>query len=118
MGELPLADTGFGAGQTAIAAMTVPNGFSMYILKFILGVNSNKTSDIFFFKRELADEAAAPYTGGMRIQNAYIGVVGLHELEHKTFEKYPAKTDVGFLAKASIYAEVSCEFEYILVKET
>jgi len=111
---IPLADTGFGAGQSQIAWYTVPSGYTAYILSFFISVDTNQSADIFFFKRENADDTSSPYSGVMRAQNSYIGVNGVLTIDHKTNESYPAMTDIGFLGKAAANAEISCEFELLL----
>ena len=71
--------------------------------------------DIYFFKRENILETAAPYTA-MRLQNAYIGSSGELTYAHKTVDKYPELTDIGYMAAVGTgTADVSVEFELLLV---
>ena len=54
----------------------------------------------------------------MRVKNIYTGVTGITQQEHFTNEGYPALTDIGFLAAAPTTADVSVEFEMLIVDDT
>lgn len=114
---IPLAQPTFGVSQSLIGAYTVPAGKTAYILSFAFSsdVSGTKTTDFYFFKRENADDTTAPYSGTMRVQNLYLGTQGLHEFTHLTYEDYPEKTDIGFLAKATTATKCSVEFELLLI---
>lgn len=111
---IPEVDTGFGAGQSLIGAYTIPAGKTGYILTSTLSTDSTKSVDFYFFKRENANDVTAGYPA-MRIQNVYIGVSGIFETTHSTYESYPEYTDLGFLAKAASASDVAVEFELLLV---
>ena len=116
-GVLKQSQTGFGSGQSQIGAYTVPAGYTAFLLSSSAFVDGNKSAAILFFKRENADDITAPYTGTMRVQNEYKGVTGDYILQHRTYESYPEKTDIGFLASTSSgTAEVSVEFELLVVR--
>lgn len=113
---LPTIDTSFGAGQSNIGAYTVPAGKTAYILSQSMSVDSTKTANLYFFQRTNADDVTTPYSGAMRVQNVYVGIAGPVSFTHRTAESYPAKTDIGWLAKVSSgTADVSVEFELLLV---
>jgi hypothetical protein len=114
---IPTIQANFGAGQSLIAAYTVPAGYTAYMLKQNLTVDGNKAVDFYFFKRENADDTTSSYSGVMRVQAANIGIKDPWQNEHLTFDAYPEKTDIGYLAKASQSADVSAEFEIMLVKD-
>jgi hypothetical protein len=109
----------FGLGQSLIGAYTVPNGYTAYILtqQYSSDVSGTKTTDFYFFKRENADDVASSYTGVMRLQQANVGTQGAFEYTHKSYDPFPAKTDIGFLAKASGTTDASVEFELLLVAD-
>ena len=112
---LPLITANFGAGQSLIGCYTVPAGKTAYILSSMITVDSNKTANLHFFKRENADDVTTPFSGVMRLQNLYTGVTGVHEITHLTNESFPEKTDIGFLASAGAASDVSVEFELLLI---
>ena len=117
-GSIPeVGTTGFAVGQSLIGCYTVPLGKTAYILSSILTVDSNKTADLYFFKRENSLDESSPYSGVLRIQNVYTGIVGVHEITHTTHESYPALTDMGWMAVAASAADVSAEFELLLVDD-
>lgn len=110
------ADTNFGSGQSLIGAYTVPAGKTAYILSKTLSVDSNKACDLYFFKREDANDVSSQYTGVMRLQNIFVGATGVHEITHVTNESFPEYTDIGFMAKCSTTSDVAVEFE-LLIKD-
>lgn len=109
--------TTFGVGQSLIGAYTVPAGKTAYILSTNISVDSGKAVDCYFFARNNADDISTPFTGILRSKNIYSGVTaGLYQVQHKTYEAYTEKTDIGYLASvASGTADVSVEFELLLV---
>lgn len=113
------AQTGFGVGQSQIGAYTVPAGWTAFILSTDINVDGNKDADVYFFQRTNADDVTTPFTGTMRVQNEYKGVSGHLPFQHKAYESYPEKTDIGFLAVTSTgTVEVTAEFELMLVRNT
>ena len=113
---LPQISAGFGSGQSLISAYTVPANFTAFLLKYIVSAASNQTTDVYFFHRENADIVTSPYPGVMRVQNVYSGVSSTVGLDHLTWEKYPEKTDMGFMAKVgSGNGSCSAEFEFLLI---
>ena len=78
-------------------------------------VQTNKQADLYFFKREQADDIVAPYDGITRAQNIFTGVVGVNPIPTKNFQKYPKKTDVGFLARADASSDVSVQYSILLI---
>lgn len=110
-----IGTTGFAVGQSLIGCYTVPAGKTAYILSSMVTVDTNKTANLYFFKREDADDIVAPYSGCMRVQNIYTGLSGLSEIIYLTNESFPEKTDIGFMAIASATSDVSVEFELLLI---
>lgn len=112
---IPQVTTGFGAGQSLIGAYTVPLGHTAFILSVIMTVDSGKSADLYFFKRDNILQTSAPYDA-MRMQNTYIGIKGgPHTVEHQTNEKYSELTDIGFMAVGSAGTDVDVEFELLLI---
>lgn len=111
-----ISAAGFPRGQSQIAAYTVPNGKRAFVSSFIVGVDSNKTASIIFFKRENADDVTTPYSGAMRAQVELDGVTGNFAIMPMTpFGPFPAKTDIGFMGAASTgTAAISVDFEILL----
>jgi len=110
-----IGTSGLALGQSLIGAYTIPAGKTAYILGATITVDSAKTANLYFFKRENANDIVAPYSGVMRVQSILTGVSGIHEITHRTFEKFPEKTDIGFMATAATPADVSVEFELLLI---
>lgn len=116
-GTIPLAVTGFGSGQSLIGAYTVPDGHTAYIIGKRIFVDSQKTADIFFFKRENADDETAGYSP-IRVQNEYVGIAAPAALNNRTWARVEANTDIGFMAVvASGTADVSVEFDLLLIED-
>ena len=111
-----IGTTGLGIGQSLIGMYTVPKGKTAYITSSTLSVDSNKAADLYFFARTNIDETAAPYSGTMRLKNLYIGVTGIQEIQHKTYEKYEELTDIGFFAIGALNDDISVEFELYLLE--
>jgi len=106
--------TGFAVAQSLIGAYTVPAGKTAYILSNTYTVESNKTGTCYLFARSGADELAAPYSG-LRLKNIYTGLANATHIPHKTFESYPALTDLIVMATVSTTGSVSAEFELLIV---
>jgi len=107
-------DTAFGLGQTQIGWYTIPAGKTGYILSTAFSVETNKSVDLLFMQRRDADDITSPYSALRLVQN-YDGLIGFGEFDHKSVESYPEKTDIGFMVEAASSAQVSAEFELLLV---
>lgn len=112
--------TNFPKSQTEIAAYTVPAGKTAYVFLENITNESGKTLDAIFFKRDEADDTAAPYEA-MRAQVTITGITtGLVELSgtQTPFGPFVGPCDIGWLAKIDTgTAAVSAEFEIFLVDE-
>ena len=108
-------DSGLGLGQSQIGAYTVPKGKEAYLCTNQFSIDSNKTVNLYFFKRDNILDTTAPYEP-MRLQSVYEGLTGNNSFQHKTYEKYDELTDIGYMAKTSTgTSSVSVEFEIILI---
>jgi len=108
-------DSGFGLGQTLIGCYTIPSGYTAYVYPDYISVESQKAVSSYFFKRENADDVTVPYDA-MRSQLSVEFVGGMNFLDSDMpIGVFPAKTDIGWLAKTSAStANVSVSFDIYL----
>ena len=119
-GTIPeIGVSGMGVGQSLIGAYTVPAGHTAYVLttQASVEVSGTKSADIYFFARSNADDVTTPFSGAMRMKSLVGSVAGVNQANHKSYEAYAAKTDIGFMAFASSSAAVSVDFEMLLVAD-
>lgn len=108
--------SGFAFSRTSIAAYSVPLGYTAYVLNLSATVQSNKTADILFFCRENILESAAPYSS-MQLLKRWVGVNA--QIDH-VFDvplKINALSDFGFMTKAATTAEVTADFDVVLIQD-
>lgn len=107
---------GFPMGQTEIGAYTIPAGKTGYLLTKHASIESTKTPNILWFRRENADTVSAPYDT-MRLFERHIGAAESIKYDPKGPSLVlPEKTDVGAMAYvATGTAAVSVEFQILLV---
>lgn len=106
----------FASSQSQIAAYTVPVGFTCFVQHISIHVEGNKFSNIYFFKREDIDIVVAPFSP-MRLVAEWNGLVG--DIAHDIIiphGPFPEKTDIGFMGSSTQVAEISVDFEIILVE--
>ena len=108
-------DGGFGLGQTLIGCYTVPVGYRAHVYPDYISVESSKIVSAYFFKRENADVVAAPYSS-MRTLLSVELIGGLNFIDSDMpIDTFPAKTDIGWMAKTSAStANVSVSFDIYL----
>jgi len=104
----------FGTGQTEIGAYTVPRGYSCWLLRKVMSVNSNKVANLYFFQRQNITDTTAPYSA-MRLVEKHIGISDTFELVSRSaVSKFHELTDIGFIGNTNTgTAEVSVEFELV-----
>lgn len=109
--------TPFPVGQSEIGAYTIPAGKTGYLTTKHVTVDSNKSVDLYFFARRMADDVADPYTGIMRIVDREVGVTGPVTTDYKIPKgPFVGPCDIGFMGVVSANtADVSVEFELLLV---
>ena len=117
---IPTVSQAFGAGKSLIGAYTVPAGHTAFILTQVFAVDGNKSANLYFFKREDANDVTAPYTGTMMVSSIYTGASNVYQFQHKANESYPEYTDMGFLANytSGQTASIAVEFELLIVDNT
>lgn len=114
-----ITSTGFPMGQSEIGAYTVPKGYTAYITEMSMLTDSSKPADIIFFKREGANETAAPYKRMAKVLSTDALAEAFMQNHITPLGPYPEYTDIGFLAKvAAGTASVSVDFEIILIENT
>lgn len=106
-------------GQSSIGAYTIPKGKTGYLLSKQIFVDSTKSADIFFFKREHADDVSAPYSGIRRLLENEIGVAGTLTMNFRSPKgPFVGPCDVGFFGSVEVStAFTSVEFELLLVDD-
>ena len=113
-----LTASSFAAGQTEIGAYTVPAGYTGYLLSKHVSIESTKIPNILWFRRENADDVAAPYDS-MRLFERHNGSTA--EITYQPPAPtivLPAKTDIGAMGYvATGSAAVSIEFQILLVAD-
>ena len=111
------AEAGFGYGQSLIGAYTVPIGKTAYLTHLHATVESNKTATLAFFKRALADDVTAGYTGTMRVQQLYRGIQDNVEDEFRVpLNGFVGPCDIGFFGKFGTgTGDIAVDFEILLV---
>jgi len=106
-------------GQSSIGAYTIPKGKTGYLLSKQIFVDSTKSADIFFFKREHADDVTAPFSGTRRLLENEIGVAGTLTMNFRSPKgPFVGPCDVGFFGSVEVStAFTSVEFELLLVDD-
>jgi len=111
-----LTASSFPVGQTEIGCYTIPSGYTGYLLSKHISIESTKVPNILWFRRENADDVAAPFDA-MRLFERHYGSAS--EITYKPPAPaitLPAKTDIGAMAYiATGSASVSVEFQILLV---
>lgn len=108
--------TDFARAQSQIGVYTVPLGKTGILLNYKITTNSNKAVDFAFFKRENILETSAPYTP-MRLQFEEVGIQGVYPVDIAGGEEFSALTDFGFMVKAAATADVSIDFDILLIDD-
>ena len=93
--------------------------FRTALLSKFVSVETTKSITAYFFQRPNADVIVAPFEG-MRLVEQETGIVDALTRQPKTpINMFEEKTDIGFMAKASVgTASVSCDFELLLIENS
>ena len=100
--------------QSQIGQYTVPLGKTAYVSSYLLTTDSNKAVDFLFFKREGVLDTAPPYQARRTVIEE-IGVQGHLNGSFEGGQKFTELTDIGWMVKAAASAEVTVDFQIILV---
>lgn len=105
-----------GLGQSLCGCYTVPSGYTAYVYRGSISIESGKTSSLYFFMRENSSDVSSPYTGTMRVTHTYESVSNIMIDATGFMGAFSQYTDIGFMAKtATGTSAVDVEF-YILLK--
>lgn len=111
-----ISSTNFAKGQSQIGAYTVPLGYTAYLIDYVITMDTGKTVDTCFFKRENILETAAPYTA-MRLLFQETGLTTNFFREFPDPVRIPALTDVGFMAKGATTPVIAVNFNLLLIED-
>lgn len=114
---LTIDSTDYARAQSEIACYTVPLGKKAYLGRVFAQVDSNKSVNVFFFRRNNILTTSAPVEavrGGLSLA----GVQGQLNFNTETLlGPYPELTDIGFMAKVGTgTGDIAIDFEIILVE--
>jgi|DEB0MinimDraft_10_1074344.scaffolds.fasta_scaffold40191_2 hypothetical protein len=111
-----LTTASFPMGQTEIGAYTIPAGKTGYLLSKHISIESTKTPNVLWFRRENADDTSAPYDS-MRLFQRHVGAAAeISYSPHAPVLVLPEKTDIGCMGYvATGTAAVSVDFQILLV---
>ena len=130
-GELSIQELGGGAlwdsilgtlpfpAQSEIGVLTIPIGYTGYILSKNIFTDTSKSANIYFIQRPFANDVVAPYTGIRKIIERDIGVTGGYNVNYRVPKgPFVGPCDIGFMAHVSVgSADVSVEYEMLLIED-
>ena len=104
-------------GQTESSIYTVRAGYTAYITKMEVEVDSSKTATISMYRRDNADDVSAPFTA-RRLITKFSGVSGQRTLKFESFIEIPEKTDLWFygIKDSAGTTPVDVNFDLIIAK--
>lgn len=113
----PLAGSLY-AGQSRIGFLTVPKGWTAFIVSLSATAESNQTADVFLVQRCIADDTLTSYDGTLRVIREIGGLSGPWSPYLAVGEgPFVGPCDLGFLAKAALSnARVSVHFQLVYIR--
>ena len=110
--------TPFAHGQSEIGWYTVPAGHRAYVFLQEINVDSTKTADIIFVRREGANIVEAPFSP-MRAVAQYVGVAGSNPSDSNAPNNgFDAFADIGYMGLVSqSTASISVAYEILLIQD-
>ena len=108
--------TDFPRGQSQCGIYTIPSGKTGVVYFHYISVDSNKSADVVFFRRENADTVAAPYSA-MKANIELIGLSGIINLLDSASPQGPfvGPCDIGFMGKFGTgTGGISVDYEIVL----
>lgn len=105
--------------QSEIGVLTIPAGFTGYILSKNIFTDTSKVANVYFLQREVADDVISPFGGVRKIIERDIGITGGYNIQYKVPKgPFVGPLDIGFMAEVSTgTADVSVEYEMLLVAD-
>ena len=103
-----------GRSQTQIGQYSVPLGKTAYVMAYTLTTDALKEVDFLFFQRGSILDAAAPYEA-RRTVIEHVGIKGTISGTFSGAQKFTELTDIGWMCKAASAAEVTVDFDILLV---
>ena len=105
-----------GRGRTQLSNYTVPAGWTAYLLRERISVDSNSRIDFRGYRRTNDDESSAPYAARQIFQN-HSGLRESQDFAHDVYFSFPEKTDIWYAGAAvSGTSGVSVSYDLILVR--
>lgn len=113
--------TDFPKASSEIGAYSVPSGYTAYVFRGDITIDSGKTAEMIFFYRAGANETAAPYSP-MIAQSVLTGLVGGNALSlvgHQLpLGPFVGPCDIGWMGRVTATTgSIAAEFEIFLVQE-
>lgn len=107
--------TPFPRGQSQIGAYTIAANHTAWLISKNVYIDSTKTVDLYFFRREYADTTSAPYSA-MKVVSERVGTSGQLPSNFVSLKDgFRGACDVGFMGVVSAStAALSVEFELLV----
>lgn len=107
-------------GETQLSQFTVPLGYTGYIRKIELSIEtgSNKVdADVQFWQRRDAYTTAAPF-GAKRLMKEWNGIQGYVPSSQQSLPSVPALTDLWFAGQGNgAISEIDVDYEVLIIKD-
>ena len=113
---LTIDSTAIPKSQSQIGAYTVPLGYTAYLIDYVITMDTGKTVDFTFFKRENILETVAPYSA-MRLIFEEKGMANPFKRDFPDPIKFNALTDIVVLAKGATSPDVTVDFNILLIED-
>jgi hypothetical protein len=113
-----LDTTPFAHGQSEIGWYTVPAEHRALVFLQEINVDTTKSADVVFVRREGANIVTAPFSP-MRVAAQYVGVAGSNPSDSNAPQNhFEAFADIGYMGKVSNgTASISVAYEILLVQD-
>ena len=108
----------FAHGQSEIGWYTVPLGHRALVFLQEINVDSTKSADVIFVRRENANIVTAPFSA-LRVQAQFVGVAGSNPSDSNAPQNsFEAFSDIGYMGKVTqSTASISVAYEILLIED-